>query len=61
MTFSDYIEVITKSVCETGFDMFLPSLCTADGGEISMKVLNGELSEDGDEAGRASFHGGAGR
>ena len=49
MTFSDYHDLIKKSVCETGFDGFLPSLCTVDGDDITMKVLDGELSEQGDE------------
>ena len=49
MTFPNYIDVITKSVCETGFDRFLPSLCTVDGDEITMKVLDEELSEADDE------------
>lgn len=49
MTFPDYIQLITKSVCETGFDAFLPSLCIVDGDEIIMKVLDAEPSDGGDE------------
>ncbi len=49
MTFDDYVEVIVKSVSETGYNAFLPSLCSVEGDKVAMSVLDGDIAEDGDE------------
>ncbi len=49
MSFDDYSSLMAKSVSETGYDAFLPSACVVSEDTIEMKVLEGELSEDGEE------------
>jgi hypothetical protein len=49
MTFENYCRLITDSARESGYDAFLPSLCSVYEGNIVMHVLDGDLSEDGDE------------
>ncbi len=50
MSFDNYFSVMVKSVSETGYNAFLPSACVINGNEIEMKVLESDLSEDGEEA-----------
>jgi len=49
MTFEDYVQIIVTSVCETGYEAFLPSLCLVEGEQNTMMVLEGDLSEGGEE------------
>lgn len=49
MNFDDYFGVIVKSVSQTGYNAFLPSACVVEDGKVVMKVLEGDLSEDGEE------------
>jgi len=49
MTFAQYVQVIKESVASQGYDQFFPSL--SDGkSDVSLKVLECELSEAGEEA-----------
>jgi hypothetical protein len=47
--FSDYSALITKSVAETGYDSFHPSACVPGLLKDRFYVLNGELSQAGEE------------
>jgi hypothetical protein len=49
MTFESYFDIIVGSARMSGYDAFLPSLCSHEGDNIIMKVLEGEASDDGDE------------
>lgn len=49
MTFDSYFDIIVDSAREKGYNAFLPSLCSVEEDNIVMKVLDGDLSEDGDE------------
>jgi hypothetical protein len=49
MTFERYFDVIVDSACRAGYNAFLPSLCAVEDDNIVMKVLEGDISEDGDE------------
>jgi hypothetical protein len=48
--FSDYSALITKSVAETGYDSFHPSACVPGLLKDRFHVLDGQLSEEGEEA-----------
>lgn len=48
MTFSDYCDLIADSVRSSGYEAFLPSCCVV-GKNLTMKVLEMELSADGEE------------
>jgi hypothetical protein len=48
--FPDYRALITKSVAETGYDSFHPSACVPGLLKDRFYVLDGELSEKGEEA-----------
>ena len=54
MTFADYIDLVVESVSETGYDTFFPSLVIVEGEGTLMKVLEGELSAEGEE--RLALH-----
>ena len=49
MTFEEYCQLIAESVAESGYDSFSPALCVP-GEEIRMCLLEGPLSEEGEEA-----------
>ena len=49
MTFDSYFDIIVESARERGYNAFLPSLCSVEDDNIVMKVLDGDISEDGDE------------
>ena len=49
MTFDSYFDVIVNSARETGYNAFLPSLCSIEADNIVMKVLEDDISDDGDE------------
>lgn len=49
MTFRDYCSIIAESVAETGYDSFLPSACVPGFAKDEFHVLEGGLSEKGEE------------
>jgi hypothetical protein len=49
MNFEDYVFLIKESVCESGYERFLPSLCLSEGTNDTMSVLQTELSGGGEE------------
>ena len=49
MTFDSYFGIIVDSARESGYNAFLPSLCSVEDDNIVMKVLDGDISEDSDE------------
>lgn len=50
MTFRDYCSLIANSVVETGYAAFRPSACVPDDTQDEFHVLDGGLSEDGQES-----------
>lgn len=50
MKFRDYCSLMTKSVAETGYDSFHPSACVPGIFRDRFHVLDGELSEEGEES-----------
>ena len=49
MKFRDYCSLIAKSVAETGYDLFYPSACVPGFIKEKFYVLDGELTEGGEE------------
>lgn len=49
MNFEEYVSIVKDSVCETGYECFLPSLCHSGEAGDKMAVLQTELSEGGEE------------
>jgi hypothetical protein len=49
MTFDSYFRLIMESAREAGYDAFLPSLCSIEDGDSVMRVLECDISEEGDE------------
>lgn len=49
MKFRDYCSLIADSVAETGYDSFYPSACVPGLLKDTFHVLEGELSEEGEE------------
>jgi hypothetical protein len=49
MKFRDYCSLIAKSVAETGYDSFYPSACVPGFIKDKFHVLDGELTEIGEE------------
>jgi hypothetical protein len=50
MKFADYSGLITRSVAEIGYNSFHPSACVPGLLKDRFHVLDGELSEEGEEA-----------
>jgi hypothetical protein len=50
MTFHEYVSLIAQSVAETGYDQFHPSACVSNSTDEKLHVLDGELTEEGEEA-----------
>jgi hypothetical protein len=50
MKFSEYVDVIKKSVAQSGYSSFHPSACIPGVFKNQFHVLEGELREEGEES-----------
>ena len=48
--FRDYLSIIAKSVAETGYDYFRPLACLPGSVREELLVLDGDLSDEGEES-----------
>jgi hypothetical protein len=49
MTFENYCALIQDSVIKQGYDEFFPSLCVVKGDSLNLKVLEIDLTPDGEK------------
>ena len=49
MTFERYCDLIQDSVINQGYDEFFPSLCVVEGESLNLKVLEIDLSPEGEK------------